>query len=1549
MSDNIIDIIINAIDQASDVFNDVSSNASGSMEEVSSTAEGASASIDTVTESASSVNDNLDSVDASSLDDVASNADNASSSLDNIDGSSLDDVANSAGGASEGLDKVSDSAGSSLDALVQLQSVQILSDFGTQAEDAAQGINEVGISVGQLATNTGIAEPQVKEMLNHITNATFPHDEAIKYTNLLNQMGVTGSDALGKSATAMDIINDATGIGADNVMKLSSSFNVMGVDMTNIEGSYNAVAYAQDNVIGGVEAYVGWMTKYDAEFANMGLNIDQSAVLIAAATQKFGGGRAAYTGLNDAIKETNGDLGELEKSLGMQPGALANAEQATGQYAGKVDELAAQEAEHKTWLDQVGAAYDDFTLSVGDTMAPINNLLGSFGGIMSIMPGIVSVQMLYNSLKGSEATADNVSFLSKVKNTGSTIAETVAKGANAVATGAVTAATWLWNAALSANPIGIVVIAIVALIAILWHLYNTNEDVRKAIDAIWSALQELGNIIMSILKPALDWLMGALGNLTEFFSALFSGDFGKAGKMIEDFFNSIWNSISNIDWNGILSTILDGIKELPHMIIDGVKQVLSGGIDIVAMIISFIWGDQAGANFKNKATFFLENIMGQLHELVDSIVEGVKGIFGTVLDIGSMIIDFLFNFQNFSPQARMNELLNILYMALVVLPQEIIGLVHNVFSAGIDIVTEIIRFIFGDDVANQFNEKAQNILQTLTDFFMELPKQIFDIVASAFNVAFDFVQMIVAFIFGDSANGNFDQASQTFLESITSFFTDLPVKLEEIIVGALGAGIDILSFIVGAIFGDETGEAFLDRALTVLDNLFNIDWWIENFTSGITNIANILFEIHPIKLIIDAIFGEGTTADLLTAITEFLSGLGELPGKIWNFLVSIITSIAIWILDLGKKAREAGLSFINNIIKHIKELPGQLWENFLKGLGKIAEFASQGLSKAKKVGDSIVKGVIDYVKNLPQKVWEELMRVGDKIMEAGGDLFNKAKDMGKNILDGALGALGIKSPGKLYYAILDETKRVINRIKDTAKEGYDAAKELGGNITDGFGSPDLNINTDVANTDVSSAESSANVTTDEITQESIDSVSVPISDESIAKLQENSEFTITTVEDTTESIMTSFEDMSENIDKNLTDMVKTDKNSWTKIKNNTVSSLKNISSNAASQWSKVNQNTKSTLSSITSSTKSSANQMSSAWNGMKNDIVKAADNIRSQSKTHFDNVSSNIKDFYGKLQNPSRWGAGPINHSSPSRSSFGAGGLSNLLNKVMPVREQTISFSQAESNSCIDSGCAEFKGLTGQNINIKDLLDDECINCDVGGAGWLDSVSPNVAKIKETSSNWAMKAPKIMNKYATPLAFKVKDFLTSTPKIDFSTFKQIASALFNPGAITYDYYFNSEKYGSWQRAIQSGAVNCSDGSDALIALAHTFGLPASKVHGTWNGIGHFWANVAGHKMDTTGASLGKGWTPKESGSGPSIQYNGSTNQAELTINIKNEDYKVTVDLANVPPNMDEKELKEIIKESLIEKDISKNIVKQVIDELKKLLNQRKAATGGIVL
>ena len=425
------------------------------------------------------------------LEDTETTAQNLGDMITDISGdnvstvsSDFEEVENSADGASESVDNFQTSL-DLIDSAALLSISGELSNIGSQAEGMSQEMNNAAISVGQLATQTGVAEPQMVSLINNISNATFPNDEAMMYVKSLDQMGVS-ADKFAESATNMDRINDAFGLGAARTNSLSQELGVLGVDMNNVSTAFNALAYANANTVGGMENYYTFLKRYDAQFNELGYDVDQASIIIAAATQKYGGGRAALSGLSSALKEADGDTRKLEEALGIQAGTLDNASAVTGQYSGQLEQLAKEEAEHKTILDQINAAWEDMSLSLSPVLAPMTSVMGLIGNAGSFAVGINGLVTLANSMRGLS----------------------VVTYAKAAADAVAAAAQWALNVAMSMNPIGILIIAIVALIAVLGYLYMNNEKVRAAVNA-------LGQTFINVAQRAVSGFKNAINSIPQ--------------------------------------------------------------------------------------------------------------------------------------------------------------------------------------------------------------------------------------------------------------------------------------------------------------------------------------------------------------------------------------------------------------------------------------------------------------------------------------------------------------------------------------------------------------------------------------------------------------------------------------------------------------------------------------------------------------------------------------------------------------------------------------------------------------------------------------------------------------------------------------------------------------------------------------------------------------------------------------------------------------------------------------------------------------------------
>jgi TP901 family phage tail tape measure protein len=79
--------------------------------------------------------------------------------------------------------------------------------------------------------------------------------------------------------------------------------------------------------------------------------------------------------------------------------------------------------------------------------------------------------------------------------------------------GLLTAAQWLLNIAMDANPIGIVIIAVAALVAGLVWAYQNVGWFREAVNDAWTQLKQLGSWLVAVLTPILQNIGGFFDRL----------------------------------------------------------------------------------------------------------------------------------------------------------------------------------------------------------------------------------------------------------------------------------------------------------------------------------------------------------------------------------------------------------------------------------------------------------------------------------------------------------------------------------------------------------------------------------------------------------------------------------------------------------------------------------------------------------------------------------------------------------------------------------------------------------------------------------------------------------------------------------------------------------------------------------------------------------------------------------------------------------------------------------------------------------------------------
>lgn len=285
----------------------------------------------------------------------------------------------------------------------------------------------------------------------------------------------------------------------------------------------------------------------------------------------------------------------------------------------------------------------------------------------------------------------------------------------------VNAATAVWNALLDANPVMLIVIAIMALVAALIYLYNTNDTVRAAIDGLFAALSGVGEWISSSLVPAFEWLWQTLQPIGEFLM----GVFAPIWNVIVQVLTIVWTTVTGI--NDVFNQFMAGQISLPQLLL-GIWGLLNQMwvqilMTIVQAVINFamqIWNSavQAGTNMLNGVITYVSQLPGRfwsyLAQTTSNIISaGAQWVASARQKAGEMVN---------SASTTVQQLPGKIYTEFTKVPDRIREAIPAAIQAAVNFGKDIINGVLNamgihspGIVQNSIAEEFKNTIQKIKD------------------------------------------------------------------------------------------------------------------------------------------------------------------------------------------------------------------------------------------------------------------------------------------------------------------------------------------------------------------------------------------------------------------------------------------------------------------------------------------------------------------------------------------------------------------------------------------------------------------------------------------------------------------------------------------------------------------------------------------------------------------------------------------------------------------------------------------------------------------
>jgi hypothetical protein len=443
----------------------------------------------------------------------------------------------------------------------------------------------------------------------------------------LNQLGASlAVGAAGAVAFGVSAVNSFKAAGSETV-KLQKAFGGTVEDASRLRFAAKDTGVDVDTLAKGLQKASVAAVNNSPAFGKLGIatrdasgHVKSMGQLLPELTDKFSKMQAGPQ-KTAAIMAIFGKSGmALTPILNKNSGALADLGKKSDQYgqtlSGKA--LSAMKNSAQAQRDQK-LAMDGVKVQLGGALMPI---FADFAKLLStkIVPAIVGIVDWLKKHKdiviGVVAVLGTLFIATKAVSAATTAYHTV--------TSLVSAATKVWsgiqaafNVIMSANPIALVVLAIVALVAIVILAYKHSQTFRDIVEGAWKGIQAVVKAVWNgFLKPVFGAFVQAFKDVGKFATVLWDG--------IKTVFNGIGKVIKGV-WDITVKPIFTLMKaELGA--VEWVAGLLWGGIKSGGKIVSDAFGviKRAAGSVKDFVVGAFNGIAGAVGKVINFLIDGIN-------------------------------------------------------------------------------------------------------------------------------------------------------------------------------------------------------------------------------------------------------------------------------------------------------------------------------------------------------------------------------------------------------------------------------------------------------------------------------------------------------------------------------------------------------------------------------------------------------------------------------------------------------------------------------------------------------------------------------------------------------------------------------------------------------------------------------------------------------------------------------------------------------------------------------------------------------------
>ena len=458
-----------------------------------------------------------------------------------------------------------------------------ITGVGAAAMALGKQVEPLNQSIDRTAALTGESSDSLRDLALSLTDASFPLEDVTRGMEHLVEKGIETKEGMEAILPALDAFADATGKDiVESIDLFDTVLSALNIPLEEAGEHIDTMTYIVEQTNIPLGTLQRNLARVPEELQALGFGLDESTAAIEWFTDQGYSGQEAVREFRRAVAESEGDMDMFLEITGMTAAELENYQESIAGAAGLTDELAEINNRSITIFDNLKQRFQEVIFEHGELIEKA----GQLGQVMTAVGPIMA-----GAGKGIAALTK-----STLLQTTATKAMTVAKTVGATALKAFGVALKL-----ALGPIGLVILAIGALVVAGIYLYKNWDEVVAWLTDLWEKF-------VAHIKAKVDETVQFFKDLIAFFRGIFTGDMQLILESLHHMFIAIFG------------------EKIANVLMDFVDL----SRDIIDRVIKFF--QRLPGELLNIGRRMIENLARGIRERIGQVTGAIGNVASTVRD-----------------------------------------------------------------------------------------------------------------------------------------------------------------------------------------------------------------------------------------------------------------------------------------------------------------------------------------------------------------------------------------------------------------------------------------------------------------------------------------------------------------------------------------------------------------------------------------------------------------------------------------------------------------------------------------------------------------------------------------------------------------------------------------------------------------------------------------------------------------------------------------------------------------------------------------------------